>query len=94
MTLRPEFSAATESRAVKAPLAETPVVSAPLAGAAPQALRFESADAAGSTATTYRINVGNSFNGSLGTIADSDWVRVTLQPGRYEITLDGRGLGG
>ncbi|RCW85090.1 M10 family metallopeptidase [Paracoccus lutimaris] len=55
------------------------------------ALRLEGADAAASRATTYSIAAGDTFNGTLTTSGDADWVRVTLQPGTYVVTLDGRG---
>ena len=38
--------------------------------------------------------VGDTFNGTLSSGADQDWVRMTLQPGTYVITLDGRGANG
>ncbi|WP_269846627.1 M10 family metallopeptidase [Paracoccus binzhouensis] len=58
-----------------------------------RAVRIEGADAPASTGTGYTIEVGDTFNGFLGT-GDADWVRVQLQPGTYIITLDGRGSGG
>ena len=53
--------------------------------------RLEGADAAGSRSTAYTMAAGDTFNGTLSTSAETDWVRVTLQPGVYIITLDGRG---
>jgi Ca2+-binding RTX toxin-like protein len=57
----------------------------------PLPVRNESGDAAGSTATTAVINVGQSFNGTLSTGADSDFVRVSLTAGEtYTIRMDAR----
>lgn len=56
-----------------------------------QAVRVESGDAAASRATTYTMNLGDSFNGALDGTGDVDWVRVNLQPGVYLISLDSRG---
>ncbi|WP_323716105.1 M10 family metallopeptidase [Paracoccus aminovorans] len=58
-----------------------------------RAIRVEGADAPETTATGYRINVGDTFNGFLGA-GDADWVRVQLQPGNYIVTLDSRGGAG
>ena len=68
-------------------------------GAGPIALDFESAtlanifevaDAADSIATTYSMQVGDTFQGTLGSAGDRDWVAVTLQAGQtYEINLSG-----
>ncbi|MBC2859101.1 M10 family metallopeptidase C-terminal domain-containing protein [Stappia sp. 28M-7] len=47
----------------------------------------EGVDASASTSTSYTINVGDSFNGTL-TSGDQDWVRVTLEAGTtYNIAL-------
>ncbi|WP_158195846.1 M10 family metallopeptidase C-terminal domain-containing protein [Stappia indica] len=47
----------------------------------------EGVDASASTSTSYTINVGDSFNGTL-TSGDRDWVRVTLEAGTtYNIAL-------
>jgi serralysin len=47
----------------------------------------EGGDASATTSTTYTINVGDSFNGTL-TSGDRDWVRVTLEAGTtYNIAL-------
>lgn len=61
--------------------------------AVPRAIRVEVADAPETTATGYRIDVGDTFNGSLHA-GDADWVRVQLQPGNYVVTLDSRGGAG
>ncbi|SOB96088.1 serralysin [Stappia indica] len=47
----------------------------------------EGVDASAGTSTSYTINVGDSFNGTL-TSGDQDWVRVTLEAGTtYNIAL-------
>ena len=49
-------------------------------------------DAAAGSATTYTIEVGDSFNGNLDGRPDEDWIRIELERGAtYEITLTGRG---
>ena len=49
-------------------------------------------DAPASTATTYTIQVGDSFNGNLDNRTDEDWIKIELERGQtYEITLTGRG---
>lgn len=77
-------------------LAETPLMAEPMlqldAGAASaRALRIEGADAAGARTTNYMMKVGDTFNGSLDGYGDQDWVQITLRPGTYVITLEGRG---
>ena len=83
----------------RAELAATPIAAEPsllsqAAPAASHAIRVEGADAAATRATSYTMAVGDTFNGTLSSGADQDWVRVTLQPGTYVITLDGRGANG
>ncbi|MEH6834201.1 MULTISPECIES: M10 family metallopeptidase C-terminal domain-containing protein [Falsihalocynthiibacter] len=58
------------------------------------AARSENGDAAGSTATTAFLSVGDTFSGSLTSGSDNyDWVRVTLTAGqRYTVSLDGNTL--
>ena len=47
----------------------------------------EGVDASAGTSTSYTINVGDSFNGTV-TSGDQDWVRVTLEAGTtYNIAL-------
>ena len=80
-------------------LAATPIPAEPsllpqAAPAASHAIRVEGADAAATRATSYTMAVGDTFNGTLSSGADQDWVRMTLQPGTYVITLDGRGANG
>ncbi|WP_186394734.1 M10 family metallopeptidase C-terminal domain-containing protein [Stappia sp. TSB10GB4] len=49
----------------------------------------EGADAAANTSTSYTINVGDSFNGTIGFNGDRDWVRVALEAGQtYNIALN------
>ena len=49
----------------------------------------EGVDAPASTSTSYTINVGDSFNGTLSSTGDRDWVRVTLEAGTtYNIALN------
>ena len=50
----------------------------------------ETTDAPASTATTYRINVGDIFSGSIGATGDEDWVRVYLQAG-HSYVIDEQG---
>jgi serralysin len=55
---------------------------------------FETTDALGSTATGYTIAAGDTFNGSVGSSGDTDWVRISLVAGQsYTFTLDGYGGG-
>lgn len=73
------------------PLSEDQTLLTSDAAASLRAIRTEGADAAASRATSYTMSVGDSFNGTLNTAEDQDWVRVNLTPGTYVITLDGRG---
>ena len=51
-----------------------------------------SLDAPASTATTYTISVGDTFDGVLSQKFDEDWIEIELEKGAiYEITLVGRG---
>ena len=52
----------------------------------------ETSDAAADVSTTYSMSVGDTFNGTLDASGDRDWVRITLEAGAYDITLDGVGL--
>lgn len=52
----------------------------------------ETSDAAAGTATTYSMSVGDTFNGTLESLGDRDWVWVTLDAGAYDITLNGVSL--
>ncbi|MEX0366339.1 MAG: DUF4214 domain-containing protein, partial [Ruegeria sp.] len=52
----------------------------------------ETADAAASTSTAYVMAAGDTFNGTLGSAGDRDWVRITLEAGTYDVTLNGVGL--
>ncbi|WP_419177048.1 M10 family metallopeptidase C-terminal domain-containing protein [Desulfosediminicola sp.] len=55
------------------------------------ATRVESDDAAASISTSYSLDVGDTFAGSL-TVGDRDWVAVTLSGGQsYSIGLAGTG---
>ncbi|MEM1150380.1 MAG: M10 family metallopeptidase, partial [Pseudomonadota bacterium] len=55
----------------------------------------EMADAAAGTSTGYAMAVGDSFQGTIGSFGDRDWVAVTLTEGTaYDITLAGAGGGG
>ncbi|MDA7429621.1 M10 family metallopeptidase C-terminal domain-containing protein [Primorskyibacter aestuariivivens] len=59
-------------------------------GSASLATITELADAADSIATTYSMQVGDTFSGEIGFTGDRDWVAVTLQAGQsYEINLSG-----
>lgn len=58
-----------------------------------RAVRIEGTDAPATVATGYTMLPGDTFNGTLGS-GDTDWVRVTLQPGTYLISLDSRGASG
>lgn len=50
----------------------------------------ESGDAAAGTNTQYRINVGDTFSGTIDSSSDEDWIAVTLTAGSYyEISLTG-----
>lgn len=57
------------------------------------ALREISGDAAASTATRYTMGVGDTFNGTLGTAGDMDWVAVNLRAGQG-IQISVTGVGG
>uniref|UniRef100_UPI0020C01AB4 M10 family metallopeptidase C-terminal domain-containing protein n=1 Tax=Stappia sp. WLB 29 TaxID=2925220 RepID=UPI0020C01AB4 len=49
----------------------------------------EGVDASANTSTSYTINVGDSFNGTIGSSGDLDWVRVALEAGQtYNIALN------
>jgi len=53
---------------------------------------LEAGDAAGSTATTATMNVGEAFLGTLGSTNDSDWIAVELVSGQqYTIAIAGTG---
>ncbi|MDU8930041.1 M10 family metallopeptidase C-terminal domain-containing protein [Alisedimentitalea sp. MJ-SS2] len=47
-----------------------------------QATYTEAGDAAASTATTYTVSVGDTFNGAISSGADQDWVAVNLVAGQ------------
>ena len=50
----------------------------------------EGADAAENTNTTYTISAGDTFNGTIGSSSDEDWIRISLTEGEtYTITMDG-----
>lgn len=52
----------------------------------------EGVDAAAGTSTTYEISPGDTFNGTLSTDTDEDWVAVDLVAGmEYTISLTGTG---
>lgn len=52
----------------------------------------EISDAAASTATSYRMGVGDTFDGRVGSSGDKDWVRVQVTAGQsLVIDLEGRG---
>ena len=52
----------------------------------------ESADAAESTATSYSMQVGQSFYGTIASSTDEDWIRINLVAGQnYDIRLLGQG---
>ena len=80
-------------------LAETPMTAEPTlklhaSAATSRVIHVEDADAAAARTTTYKMTVGDTFNGSLDSAGDQDWVQITLRPGTYAITLEGRGTGG
>ena len=80
-------------------LAETPMTAEPTlklhaSAATSRVIHVEDADAAAARTTTYKMTVGDTFNGSLDSAGDQDWVQITLRPGTYAITLEGRGAGG
>jgi serralysin len=41
----------------------------------------ETSDAAGNTSTVYSMDAGDSFSGTISSLTDVDWVKVTVQPG-------------
>ncbi|MEO0370037.1 MAG: hypothetical protein AAF231_01140, partial [Pseudomonadota bacterium] len=41
----------------------------------------ETTDAADSTATTYTMGVGDTFQGSIGTGGDVDWIKIDFEAG-------------
>jgi serralysin len=52
----------------------------------------EGADAAESTATSYSMQVGQSFYGTIASSTDEDWIRINLVAGQsYDIRLLGQG---
>ena len=54
-----------------------------------------SRDAPASTATTYTMAVGDTFNGALSDKQDEDWIEIRLTRGEtYRISLSGRGSKG
>ncbi|WP_299694828.1 M10 family metallopeptidase [uncultured Tateyamaria sp.] len=58
------------------------------------ALILEGADAAESSATTYSMSVGDTFQGTLDSAFDEDWIAVDLVAGQsYQISLSGIGSG-
>lgn len=53
---------------------------------------IETLDAAGSTATTYTLSVGQTAQGQLSTSSDHDWYRVNLVAGQtYSFAMTGTG---
>ncbi|MGB0966616.1 MAG: pre-peptidase C-terminal domain-containing protein [Halocynthiibacter sp.] len=55
----------------------------------------ETTDAAASISTTYTMEIGDTFNGSINSIGEEDWVAITLNAGEsYQIDLAGRGGAG
>ena len=53
----------------------------------------ETTDAASSTSTAYSMSVGDSFNGTVSSNGDRDWVAITLTAGEsYDIALNGGSL--
>ena len=59
-----------------------------------RALITEGVDAAADRSTTYRMSVGDTFSGSIGTAYDRDWVAITLEAGTtYEFAHNGVTLG-
>lgn len=53
---------------------------------------LESSDAAASTSTVYTINIGETAQGTLSTVSDHDWYRVSLVAGQtYSFALVGTG---
>ncbi len=63
--------------------------------AAPVAVRpnqVETTDAADSTATTYSLLVGDTAQGTIGSLGDRDWFAVTLQANQtYTFAMTGTG---
>lgn len=74
------------------------MTSRPLDDVAPtrsSALIREISDASGSTATAYRMGIGDTFQGRVGWSGDQDWVRVHVTAGQSVIIdLESRGAGG
>ena len=66
---------------------------APTTGLIRHATVNESADAAGNTSTGYTVSVGDTFNGSISSGADQDWVAVNLIAGQSYVFWV-RGVGG
>lgn len=57
------------------------------------AILSEIVDAAESAATTYRMSVGDTFNGTLSNTQDEDWIAIDLVAGQaYDISLVGGSL--
>ncbi|WP_299658193.1 M10 family metallopeptidase C-terminal domain-containing protein [uncultured Tateyamaria sp.] len=53
----------------------------------------ETTDAAENTSTTYSMSVGDTFNGTISSSSDEDWIRVELTAGEaYEIRHNGVSL--
>ncbi|MGD9916430.1 MAG: M10 family metallopeptidase [Paenirhodobacter sp.] len=50
----------------------------------------ETTDAPASTSTSYRMSVGDTFSGTIGSTGDEDWVRVYLQAG-HSYVIDEQG---
>ncbi|KIC43929.1 hypothetical protein RA29_21625, partial [Tateyamaria sp. ANG-S1] len=54
---------------------------------------YEAEDAAESTATTYSMSIGDTFNGELSSVLDEDWVSIELTAGTtYSISHVGVSL--
>ncbi len=50
----------------------------------------ESSDAAAGTQTSYEMSVGDSFNGTIGSAGDEDWIEISLEAGEsYTFAVEG-----
>ncbi|MEO1777200.1 MAG: pre-peptidase C-terminal domain-containing protein [Pseudomonadota bacterium] len=57
-----------------------------------EATLFEGADAAAGASTTYTMDVGDTFSGTIGTNTDVDWIKITFEAGKsYTINAIGDG---
>ncbi|OZO45785.1 hypothetical protein CGU37_27525, partial [Pseudomonas fluorescens] len=58
----------------------------------PSAALFETGDAPGSNSTTYVISAGDTFQGTISSASDVDWIRIDMTAGTvYTISMQGTG---